>query len=144
VRHRSGRHTPAWNKDRRRCDHRCGSRGHPGCSGLRDLGRVPAEGWMSGDGLLGIRPGNLTKKGQITAVRVLHLPVNIASFASHTVRGLRNIGVDARGLVLVNAPVQSEEGLRVFTLTRGLRAAVLVPQGFGGFMITSRPRRGRT
>ncbi|GAG12616.1 unnamed protein product, partial [marine sediment metagenome] len=39
-------------------------------------------------------------------MKVLHLPVNIASQISVTVRALRDIGVDARGLVLKNATTQ--------------------------------------
>jgi hypothetical protein len=62
-------------------------------------------------------------------MRVLHLPVNIASFASHTVRGLRQIGVDARGLVFVNAPVQSEEALQVIVLASRLRKHYVMGQG---------------
>lgn len=46
-------------------------------------------------------------------MRVLHCPVNIASIPSHTVRGLREIGINARGLVFGNAPVQSADGLEV-------------------------------
>jgi glycosyltransferase involved in cell wall biosynthesis len=46
-------------------------------------------------------------------VRVLHLPFNIASIPSHTVRGLRQIGVEAYGLMLGNALVQSADGLKV-------------------------------
>lgn len=50
-------------------------------------------------------------------MRVLHLPVNIASIPSHTVRGLRQIGVDAQGLIFVNTPWQSEDGLKVIELS---------------------------
>jgi hypothetical protein len=39
-------------------------------------------------------------------VRVLHLPFNIASQISATVRALRDIGVEARGLVSDNADIQ--------------------------------------
>jgi glycosyltransferase involved in cell wall biosynthesis len=49
-------------------------------------------------------------------LRILHLPVNIASIPSHTVRGLRHIGVDARGLMWVNIPSQSDDGLKVIGL----------------------------
>jgi hypothetical protein len=62
-------------------------------------------------------------------MRVLHLPVNIASFASHTVRGLRQIGVDARGLVFVNTPVQSQEALQVIVLASRLRKHYVMGQG---------------
>lgn len=46
-------------------------------------------------------------------LRVLHLPVNIASIPSHTVRCLRQIGVEARGLVYENTAIQSVDGLSV-------------------------------
>lgn len=46
-------------------------------------------------------------------IRVLHCPTNIASIPSHTVRGLRQIDIDAYGLVFGNAPVQSADGLKV-------------------------------
>jgi glycosyltransferase involved in cell wall biosynthesis len=46
-------------------------------------------------------------------VRVLHLPSNIASILSHTVRGLSSLGVEARGLVFQNSPIQSAEGVTV-------------------------------
>jgi hypothetical protein len=62
-------------------------------------------------------------------MRVLHLPVNIASIASHTVRGLRQIGLDARGLVFVNTPVQSEEALQVIVLASRLRKHYFMGQG---------------
>lgn len=45
-------------------------------------------------------------------MRVLHLPVNIASLPSHTVRGLRQIGVEARGLVFGDMRYQSTVGLK--------------------------------
>jgi len=62
-------------------------------------------------------------------MRVLHLPVNIASIASHTVRGLRKIGLNARGLVLVNTPLQSEEALQVTAVDSRLRKHHLIWQG---------------
>lgn len=49
-------------------------------------------------------------------MRVLHLPVNIASQISITVRALRDVGVDARGLVLGSTIVQSPTGIQVFSL----------------------------
>jgi hypothetical protein len=51
-------------------------------------------------------------------MRVLAMPNNISSILSHTVRGLREIGLDARGLVLGNALVASPEGLEVLTFGR--------------------------
>jgi hypothetical protein len=44
-------------------------------------------------------------------MRVLHLPYNIASQISVTVRALREIGVDARGLVLNSVHIQDGEGV---------------------------------
>jgi hypothetical protein len=44
-------------------------------------------------------------------MRVLHLPTNVGSRNSHTVRALRSLGVDALGLVRRNLAVQSPEGL---------------------------------
>lgn len=52
-------------------------------------------------------------------MRVLHLPVNIASIPSHTVRLLRQIGVEARGLVYDGAVVHSSEGMQVIDTTVG-------------------------
>jgi hypothetical protein len=49
-------------------------------------------------------------------VRVLLLPLNIASQTSVTVRALRAQGIDARGLVVNNSVVQEAEGLEIFTL----------------------------
>lgn len=47
-------------------------------------------------------------------MRVLHLPLNIASQTSVTVRALRDIGVDARGLVRSNSSIQGHAGIKVF------------------------------
>lgn len=49
-------------------------------------------------------------------MKVLHLPVNIGSQMSITVRGLREIGVDARGLVRNNTLFQDAEGMETFVL----------------------------
>lgn len=49
-------------------------------------------------------------------MRVLHLPVNNGSRTSHTVRALRQQGVEAVGLVRANASIQSPEGLKVINL----------------------------
>jgi hypothetical protein len=46
-------------------------------------------------------------------MRVLHLPLNIASIPSHTVRGLRHYDVDARGLIFSADRVQTVDGLRL-------------------------------
>ncbi|MHB8642305.1 MAG: glycosyltransferase [Gaiellaceae bacterium] len=49
-------------------------------------------------------------------MRVLHLPINVASHMSATVRGLRDNGVDARGIVTVgSAAVQAHDGIEVLT-----------------------------
>ncbi|HOK79239.1 MAG TPA: hypothetical protein PK303_00840 [bacterium] len=50
-------------------------------------------------------------------MKVLHLPVNIASIPSHTVRGLRKIGIDARGLIFDNKYCQLSEGLNVINVS---------------------------
>ncbi|MEM4202665.1 MAG: glycosyltransferase [Candidatus Methanomethylicaceae archaeon] len=49
-------------------------------------------------------------------MRVLHLPANIASQTSITVRALRDIGIDARGLVLNSSPIQGNEGIETFEI----------------------------
>jgi hypothetical protein len=46
-------------------------------------------------------------------MKVLHLPANIASQNSLTVRALRDIGVDARGLVLSATPLVANTGIEV-------------------------------
>ena len=46
-------------------------------------------------------------------MNVLHLPNNAASMLSHTVRGLRQMGVAARGLVWGSARIRSADGVRV-------------------------------
>lgn len=49
-------------------------------------------------------------------MRVLHLPVNIASQISVTVRALRDIGIDAWGLTLGDSAVQDGTGVEGFPL----------------------------
>ena len=49
-------------------------------------------------------------------MNVLHLPVNIASQTSVTVRALREIGVDARGVIRNNTPYQDARGIETFTV----------------------------
>lgn len=49
-------------------------------------------------------------------MRVLHLPLNIASQASVTVRALRSLGVEARGVVVSPAIVQSADELEVVAI----------------------------
>jgi len=44
-------------------------------------------------------------------MRVLHLPSNVASQISVTVRALREIGIDARGLVKHNHPIEDAQGI---------------------------------
>ena len=51
-------------------------------------------------------------------MKVLHLPNNIASQISVTVRALRAIGVKARGLVLNNAVVQDTAGLETYVVDK--------------------------
>jgi len=51
-------------------------------------------------------------------VKVLHVPHNVASQMSVTVRGLRNIGVDARGLVRNNHLIKDDRELETFTIDR--------------------------
>jgi glycosyltransferase involved in cell wall biosynthesis len=65
---------------------------------------------------MGWRPGTENQRKVKDSLRVLHLPVNIASIPSHTVRGLRHIGVNARGLMFVNTPLQSDDALTVIEL----------------------------
>ena len=57
-------------------------------------------------------------------MKVLHLPVNIASQVSITVRALRDIGVDARGLVLNNNAIQESEDLETFEVVSRRRHPV--------------------
>lgn len=54
-------------------------------------------------------------------MKVLHLPSNIASQISVKVRALRDIGVDARGLVRNNAPIQDVRGTERFPVVTGSR-----------------------
>jgi len=49
-------------------------------------------------------------------MKVLHLPLNIASQISVTVRALRDIGIDARGIVFNNALHQDGQGIDTFRL----------------------------
>lgn len=49
-------------------------------------------------------------------MRVLHLPINIASQVGITVRALRDRGVDARGVVFNNHSYQDGEGLETYPL----------------------------
>lgn len=58
-------------------------------------------------------------------MRVSHFPVNYGSLPSHTVRGLRRIGVDASGFVLGNTPVQSATGLKVIIEPSSRRKPIL-------------------
>ena len=49
-------------------------------------------------------------------MKVLHTPVNYGSLASHSVRLLRDAGVDASGLIFSNSVVQSFDGLKVISV----------------------------
>jgi hypothetical protein len=51
-------------------------------------------------------------------MKVLHLPLNIASQMSITVRALRRIGVDARGLDVSPRRIQSSEGIETIPIAR--------------------------
>jgi hypothetical protein len=50
-------------------------------------------------------------------VKVLHLPRNIASQMSITVRALRELGVEARGIVVNNHLIQDQRGLESYTIS---------------------------
>jgi hypothetical protein len=56
-------------------------------------------------------------------MRVLHLPLNIASQTSVTVRALRRIGVEARGIIISSHVIQSADGLEIFSMEASSRAA---------------------
>jgi hypothetical protein len=49
-------------------------------------------------------------------MKVLHLPVNIASQISATVRALKDIGIDARGLVFNNTDTQDGLGIETYKI----------------------------
>lgn len=50
-------------------------------------------------------------------MRVLHLPYNVGSIPSHTVRGLLKNGVEARGIMIGNSIIQSAEELKVINIS---------------------------
>src|SRR5690242_18223620 len=64
-------------------------------------------------------------------MKVLHLPYNIASQISITVRALRSVGVEARGLARKVSPIQDDSGIETVSwfgrptplarLARGIR-----------------------
>ena len=54
-------------------------------------------------------------------MKVLLLPVNLASDISHKVRALRRIGVDARGFSLAPSKIQTGENITTFSLSSGKR-----------------------
>jgi len=62
-------------------------------------------------------------------MRVLHLPLNIASQTSVTVRALQQVGVEARGIIISSHVIQSADGLEIYSmetssrLERGILAA---------------------
>jgi len=66
-----------------------------------------------------IKP-KLVKRMQ-NSMRVLHLPMNVASQISITVRALRDIGVDAQGIVINNSIIQESKGVKNFQ-TSSLRS----------------------
>ena len=49
-------------------------------------------------------------------MKVLHLPANIASQISVTVRALNDIGVDARGIISNSSPIQETKGIRNYEI----------------------------
>ncbi len=67
-------------------------------------------------------------------MKVLLLPVNIASDISHKVRALKNIGIDARGFTIAGPPIQSGDNITSFSIGYGnpitirLRRAMAVAQ----------------
>lgn len=52
-------------------------------------------------------------------MKVLLLPVNIASDLSHKVRALKKIGVEARGLSFGEHPIQTAADIKLFTQVKG-------------------------
>jgi glycosyltransferase involved in cell wall biosynthesis len=52
-------------------------------------------------------------------MRVLLLPVNIASDISHKVRSLRNIGVDASGFSIAGSRIQTASEIKIFSINKG-------------------------
>ncbi len=58
-------------------------------------------------------------------MKVLHLPLNIASQISVTVRALRNIGVDACGLSLNNHLTQDNKSIRAIEIVSRKKNAIL-------------------
>jgi len=49
-------------------------------------------------------------------MRILHLPKNAASQTSVIVRALRDIGIDAKGIVINNHPIQAKENIMNFEI----------------------------
>ena len=58
-------------------------------------------------------------------MRVLHLPMNIASQMSATVRALRDVGVQTRGLALNNSPIQDSRDLEKYSVRSRRRYPVI-------------------
>src|SRR6266566_9152863 len=67
------------------------------------------------------------------ALRVLHLPVNIASQVSTTVRSLRMIGVDARGIVQGGSILQCDDGVELLPSVRKHPALAYVAARFRAY-----------
>lgn len=57
-------------------------------------------------------------------MKVLHLPYNIASQISVTVRALRDIGIDARGLVTNNALIQNARDVEILPTIKESRYSI--------------------
>lgn len=63
-------------------------------------------------------------------MKVLLLPVNIASDISHKVRSLRSIGVDARGFSIAGSTIQSAEGVDTHPIGKGNVVSMLLRRAF--------------
>jgi hypothetical protein len=66
-------------------------------------------------------PSGAPESGRSASMRVLLLPLNLASQGSVTVRALRALGVDARCLVLNNAVIQDPRGIEGFEISSPAR-----------------------
>jgi len=61
-------------------------------------------------------------------MKVLHLPNNIASQMNTTVKALRDIGVDARGITLVNSSIHDTRYLETFPVPRNKYSPKMLSQ----------------
>ncbi len=60
-------------------------------------------------------------------MKILHLPFNVASQISVTVRALRDLGMNARGVVITDSPIQDNKDLECFPVGQYERHSI---QGF--------------